>query len=562
MRTNISSLILAAAVLSLPVGRLSAADSAAPPSWQQTAGTVALVQDGKPVWQFNFATNGPTKPYFHPVGLPGGLPITCPNPPDHPWHYGLWFSWKYLNGVNYWEENKQRQSEGTTSWRVEKIETRPDFSATLVLALDYRKAGAAQPVLTERRVIEISAPAADGSYAMDWKLEIQAGAEPVKFDRTPLVGEEGGKSYGGYAGLSVRLAQELSEVKVNATAETGPTVENRYRFRASAADFNGKLGGAEVGFAMLDHPSNPRFPTPWYAITDAKQPFWFLNAAWIQRQPFDLPAAKNLQLRYRVLVHPQRWDGARLTAEAQRFAGETPAAASATAERRILVYTKNGKGFVHDNIKASVTALQKLATENGLVMDVSEDPTVFTTANLKRYRAVVFDNSNNEAFDTEAQRNAFQDYLHAGGGFVGIHSACGSERAWPWYWSMLGGKFVRHPKLQPFTIKVRDHNNPSTAHLGETWQWTDEFYYLDHLNPSVKFLLMGDLTTLQDPQRDKYPGKMFGDEFPLAWCHEFEGGRVWYTALGHQQAHYSDPNFTKHLLGGILWAMNEKPTSK
>ena len=71
-------------------------------------------------------------------------------------------------------------------------------------------------------------------------------------------------------------------------------------------------------------------------------------------------------------------------------------------------------------------------------------------------------------------------------------------------------------------------------------------------------LLAGDLTTLEDPGKDRYPGKKFGDEFPLAWRHEFEGGRAWYTALGHQKEHYSDPKFMQHILGGIRWAVGEK----
>ena len=551
---------MAAVLLILPSTRLAAAGANAQPTWQRNEDSVALLQNGKPVWQFHFGSNGNAKPYFHPLALPGGAPMTCCNPADHPWHHGLWFSWKFINGVNYWEENQQHQSDGLTSWRVESIETRPDFSAAIVLALDYRKPGAAQPVLTERRVIAITAPAEDGSYAMDWKLEFQAGAEPVKFDRTPLANEPGGKTFGGYAGLSVRLAGEFSDCQVSATAATGVAVDNRFRFPAAGADFNGRLDNAEAGISMLDHPTNLRHPAPWYAITDAKQPFWFLNAAWIQQQPFELAAAQNIRLRYRVLVHPKRWDAPRLETEARRFAGESLTIDRAAA-RRVLVYTKNGKGYVHENIKASITALQKLGEENQFAVDVTDDAAAFTVANLKRYQALVFDNTNNGIFDTEAQRTAFQDYLHAGGGFVGIHSACGSEREWPWFWSMLGGKFLRHPKLQTFTIKVRDNAHPSTAHLEKTWQWSDEFYFLDHLNPAVHVLLAGDLTTLQDPQKDTYPGTMPDNAFPLAWCHEFEGGRVWYTALGHKPEHFADPQYTKHLLGGILWAM-QAPSNK
>jgi len=232
-------------------------------------------------------------------------------------------------------------------------------------------------------------------------------------------------------------------------------------------------------------------------------------------------------------------------------------ALGADADRRVLVYTKNGKGYVHDNIPASVAAIKKLGAENNFAVDVSDDPAMFTDQNLKRYKALIFDNTNNEIFDNEEQKAAFQRYIRAGGGFVGIHSSSGSMRQWPWFWEMLGGKFLRHPKLQTFTIKVKDPKDPSTAHLPATFEWTDEFYFLDHMPDGLHVLLAGDLTTLNDPAKDKYPGKKFGDESPLAWRHQFDGGREWYTALGHKSEYYSDPRFTKHILGGILWAMGE-----
>ena len=243
----------------------------------------------------------------------------------------------------------------------------------------------------------------------------------------------------------------------------------------------------------------------------------------------------------------------------------TALTAGAAAERRILVYTRNqtgktpdGKSFyVHDNIAASVAAIKKLADENHFSADVSDDPKSFTDENLKQYKAIVFDNTNNEIFDDEEQKAALQHYIRSGGGFVGIHSASGSMRKWPWFWSMLGGKFTRHAKMQKLTVKVKDPTDISTAHFPATFEWTDEFYYVDNMPGGLHVLLAGDLTKLDDPGKDKYPGKKFGDEFPLAWHHLYDGGREWYTALGHQKEHYSDPMFTKHLLGGILWAMGE-----
>lgn len=237
------------------------------------------------------------------------------------------------------------------------------------------------------------------------------------------------------------------------------------------------------------------------------------------------------------------------------WSGAALAAWAAADVPRVLVYTRNGptldgkKGFVHDNVATCVAALQQIGAENGLAVDVSENPQDFTDANLRKYRALVFANSNNAALDTAEQKAAMQRFIRAGGGFVGIHSACGSERAWPWYWALLGGTFERHPKLQPFTIKVVDRQHLSTAHLGDTWSWTDEFYFCKEMPKDLHVLLAGDLTTLNDPKKPTDR-----TTFPLAWCHEFEGARSWYTALGHKKEHYADAQFRRHLLGGILWA--------
>lgn len=229
-------------------------------------------------------------------------------------------------------------------------------------------------------------------------------------------------------------------------------------------------------------------------------------------------------------------------------------------ERRILVYTKNQVGpglYVHDNIAASVAAIRKLGLEHNIAVEVSDDSRMFNDENLKKFKVLVFDNTNNEIFDDELQKAAFQRFIRGGGGFVGIHSACGSMRGWPWFASMLGGRFKRHPTLQPFTIKVKDANDPATAHLPESFQWTDEFYFLEQMPDDLHVLLTGDLTTLVDKDKATFADKRFGNELPLTWRHEFDGGREWYTALGHKPESYSDPRLNKLILGGILWAMGE-----
>ncbi len=234
--------------------------------------------------------------------------------------------------------------------------------------------------------------------------------------------------------------------------------------------------------------------------------------------------------------------------------------------KKVLVYTRNfvtgGQGYVHDNIRASVEAIRKMGAENGFAVDASDDPKVFTRENLAQYKALVFSNSNNEAFENDAQREAFKAYLQAGGGLAGIHSATGSERKWPYFWAAMGGKFLRHPKMQKFIVRVKDADHPSTRTLPATFEWEDECYYHDHINPDIHVLLVTDPGALEDPNKAEYPGDRFGNAMPMAWYHTYDGGREFYTALGHKIEHYSDPLLCRHILGGILWAMGEQEKSK
>jgi type 1 glutamine amidotransferase len=231
-----------------------------------------------------------------------------------------------------------------------------------------------------------------------------------------------------------------------------------------------------------------------------------------------------------------------------------------TKQVMVLIYTKNGEGengqgYVHENIGASVEALEKICAEEGFETEVSDLPGVFTSEKLETFDLIIFSNTNNEGFDTDAQRKAFQEYIRSGGRFAAIHSANASERQWPWYWSMVGGKFIRHAPHQEFDVLVTDPDHPSTRHLQERWTVTDECYYSYQLNPDIHVLLSADMNTVEDEGKVEYPGETFGTQFPLCWCHEFEGGRQWYTALGHDPGFYQDPVFVEHLRGGLLWLL-------
>ena len=244
--------------------------------------------------------------------------------------------------------------------------------------------------------------------------------------------------------------------------------------------------------------------------------------------------------------------------EREPSAGSSRHHPSSLKGKKVLLYTKNGEGFVHDNIPASIQGIQKLADENGFEVVASEDPGMFTAEKLKPFDVLIFSNTNNNIFDTKEQEEAFQNYIQSGGRFVAIHSASGSERDWPWFWRNLGGKFFRHAQRQDFDVKVIDKANPSTEFLPDTWSIKeDECYYLDHLNPDIHVLVVSDLTTVEDEKRAEYPGDTFGNTFPTTWCHTTDGGRQWYTSLGHRPEQYFDPMFMRHILGGIQWVLEE-----
>jgi type 1 glutamine amidotransferase len=233
----------------------------------------------------------------------------------------------------------------------------------------------------------------------------------------------------------------------------------------------------------------------------------------------------------------------------------------AAAPLRILVYTRNytpdGKGYVHDNIASSVEAIRKMGAEKGFGVDVSDDPAAFTDVNLKQYAAIVFSNSNNQAFSNDAERDAFKHYIESGGGFVGIHSASGSERDWPYFWSVLGGKFAAHPRMQQFTVRVADPQFPAVKGLPESFEWTDECYFIDHLNPDIHPVLVTDRTKLSSLEAMKIDFASFPNPLPLAWFHEFDGGREFYLALGHNKEDYANPILYGTIEKGILWAMKQ-----
>ncbi len=226
---------------------------------------------------------------------------------------------------------------------------------------------------------------------------------------------------------------------------------------------------------------------------------------------------------------------------------------------KVLVYTKNGTGYVHDKIASAVAGIKDLGAVNNFKVDVSDDPVVFNDSSLKKYTLLIFTSTNNDVFDTDDQRVAFRRYIEAGGGFVGIHSVTGTERNWKWFKMMIGETFSWHAKFQKFTVKNIDPSHPSMKNVPAIWEREDECYFGKELYPGIKVLMVHDLKTLKSDQADlieKNAGS-FANFYPAVWYQHFEGGNIWITTLGHSKESYQDPVYINHLLQGIKFVASQ-----
>jgi type 1 glutamine amidotransferase len=225
----------------------------------------------------------------------------------------------------------------------------------------------------------------------------------------------------------------------------------------------------------------------------------------------------------------------------------------------VLVYTKNGTGYVHDNIPSAVEAVKKLADQENFNVTVSDDPTVFSADTLKKYKFVVFPSTNNDIFDTDAQRLAFRRYIEAGGGMVGLHSVTGTERKWTWFKMLIGCTFAWHANFQKFTVRVTDPEHPSVKGVPLVWEREDELYFGKELYPVTNVMMAHQITTLNSKQKDlidKNAGT-FTEYYPAVWYNRFQGGHAWISTLGHSKETYSDPVYLNHLLQGLRFVASQ-----
>jgi uncharacterized protein len=225
--------------------------------------------------------------------------------------------------------------------------------------------------------------------------------------------------------------------------------------------------------------------------------------------------------------------------------------ADAATPKRLLLYSGT-TGYRHASIEPGIEALKALATREGFAVDATEDPNVFTADKLKSYSVILFLSTTTNPKDPASEwfvgerREALQGFVRAGKGIVGIHAAADSHYHWPWFIQLMGGAFERHPKGTPAgVLTVQDTKHLSTRGLAKTIPHTDEWYYYKDYNPRMQLLITVDPASI---------GEADANPNPISWAHEFEGGRVFYTGLGHTPETYREEFFLKHVAGGLRWA--------
>ena len=261
-------------------------------TWRQTETTLAWLNGTNIVWQI-VADPAQGKPYFHPLATPGGTVLTDLRPADHPWHRALWFSWKFINGLNYWEEDRKTgRSQACTELTGHGFEPQPDGSAAIRCSLSYHPWNA-PAVMTEQRTVLVS-PVTEAGFELNWTSEFSAVTNLI-LDRTPPHPDAKGVSWGGYAGLSLRLNPALKAWRfLNSESQTG---ENAPQAQP-AAWLKFTAGPDAPALTVFDDPKTPRHPSPWY-----RQPSMpFFQPALLYREPLTLAAGEKLVLRYRILV--------------------------------------------------------------------------------------------------------------------------------------------------------------------------------------------------------------------------------------------------------------------
>lgn len=225
---------------------------------------------------------------------------------------------------------------------------------------------------------------------------------------------------------------------------------------------------------------------------------------------------------------------------------------------RALLFTKT-EGWHHQSINEGVDAIRDLSARHQFDLEWHEDPAVFSPERLQHFDVIIFLSTTGNILNEE-QQAAMEAFIRSGKGFVGIHSASDTEYDWPWYTQLVGRMFKIHPHNQTARVTVLDNDFPGMERMPARFWWTDEWYdFHEETVDGLHYLLAVDETTYEPfAQWGDNKSEGMGEFHPVAWYHEFDGGRSFYTALGHIAETYSDWMFREHIYGGIFWAATGK----
>ena len=263
------------------------------------------------LWTYRWGAR--KRPHLHPVRTPGGAVLTRDAPEDHPWHHGLWFTIKFVDDDNFWEEMAPYgvlRHDGPP-----EVEVRRDDSVRVKGTLRWIRPDRETVAVHERRELA-HVPIDDRAYAIDLDTTLVP-TTPVRFDRTPFT------TWGGYGGLALRGSGDFVDTRL--LLDSGAEQERVIGEPSRWVDLSGTVDGTPAGITMLDHPDNPRHPVPFYGSTRAATygEGWsnFLNAAFLFHQPLEVGAGEPLRIRHRVVVHDGAWDSDRVEAAWAAWAG-------------------------------------------------------------------------------------------------------------------------------------------------------------------------------------------------------------------------------------------------
>ncbi len=211
----------------------------------------------------------------------------------------------------------------------------------------------------------------------------------------------------------------------------------------------------------------------------------------------------------------------------------------------VLVITET-KGWVHDSIESGLKLIQNIGNKNNFNVYHSDNSSVITYKNLKEIKTIIFLNTTEEILN-DVEQKVMESFIKSGKGFVGVHAAADTEYNWQWYGKLVGAYYRNHPEVM--NGKILTINHKITNHLDSEWEIEDEWYNFDYVNYDINILLNLD--------EDSYIGGEHPDYHPITWYHDYDGGRSFYTGLGHTKEVYEDERFIKLLEKGILYASYE-----